>query len=65
MDFCWPAYGLVLEADGRVKYGEGERWQEKKRETAIRRQGWSVERVLWADLDAGWPEFSARLRTYF
>lgn len=59
--------GVVVEFDGRVKYGRrrdaadahgdprrdaGEVvWLEKRREDAIRRRGHPVERVIWSDLD--------------
>ena len=32
VDFYWPECRLVLEADGRLKYTDEERWAEKKRE---------------------------------
>ena len=62
-----PASGrrLIIEADGRLKYGGDEAWTEKKRQLALMRAGYSVERVLWSDLFAGWPALSARLRPYF
>jgi very-short-patch-repair endonuclease len=28
VDLCWQARRLILEADGRVKYAEGSRWQQ-------------------------------------
>lgn len=53
--------GLVLEFDGRVKYRLDETtdpeqlarilWAEKRREDAIRRRGYPVERVVWSELD--------------
>ncbi|HEU5144799.1 MAG TPA: hypothetical protein VFT81_06445, partial [Dermatophilaceae bacterium] len=49
--------GVILEFDGRVKYGgEAEDaaavlWQEKLREDAIRRRGHPVERVIWSELE--------------
>lgn len=54
--------GVVLEFDGRVKYGrtrdldDGQEpgevvWLEKRREDAIRRQGHPVERVVWSELE--------------
>ncbi len=44
---------LLLEFDGRVKYGEGSDalWREKQREDRIRRRGYGFERVIWSDLD--------------
>jgi hypothetical protein len=39
-------------------------WKEKVRESAIRRYGWSVERVIWADVSSDWDRTSRRLRPY-
>jgi hypothetical protein len=65
VDFVWPEYALILEADGRVKYAGDEGWVEKKRQLTLARAGYDVERILWSDLFAGWPAMSARLRPYF
>ncbi|MBM6399765.1 type IV toxin-antitoxin system AbiEi family antitoxin domain-containing protein [Phycicoccus sp. MQZ13P-5] len=45
---------LVLEFDGRVKYGEGGEvvWKEKRREDRGRRAGYLFERVIWSELAA-------------
>ncbi len=43
VDFAWPALGVFLEFDGRVKYGaDGQTvWKEKRREDRIRElTGW-------------------------
>jgi very-short-patch-repair endonuclease len=61
VDFLWPQYRLILEADGRGKYVNDELWLEKQRETVLRRAGYTVERVLWADVFAGWSDFRRRL----
>jgi very-short-patch-repair endonuclease len=61
VDFVWPQHKLILEADGRVKYTNDELWQEKTRETALRRAGYEVERILWRDVFEGWPVMRARL----
>ena len=59
VDMCWPDRRLIVEADGRVKYRDRDdgdaRWAEKKREVALQRLGFRVERVLWADVVATWP----------
>jgi very-short-patch-repair endonuclease len=66
VDFYWPQYRFVLEADGRGKYDEvgDPLWDEKRRETAISRTGVQVERVLWSDVarTADWIRFSSYLR---
>ncbi len=60
VDFAWPAEGVVLEFDGKEKYLKylrpGETvadavLREKRREDLIREvTGWTVVRVVWADL---------------
>ncbi len=62
VDFLWPEYRLILEADGRVKYSGDEGWLEKTRQLALHRTDHVVERVVWHDVFGGWPEFSRRLR---
>lgn len=58
-DFAWEEQRVVGEFDGRVKYGRllrpgqhpGEAvFEEKRREDAIRDEGWSVLRWTWPDL---------------
>lgn len=65
VDFYWPRFGLVLEADGRGKYTADELWREKRRENDLRRTGCRIERVLWADVTRRWDETVARLRPLF
>lgn len=69
-DFAWEDHGLVGEFDGRIKYGRllrpgqspGEAvFAEKRREDAIRDEGWAVLRWTWADL-ARPDRFAARVR---
>jgi len=60
VDLAWPAYGLFLEFDGKVKYErllrEGDSasdvvFREKQREDMIcRLTGWRCIRIVWADL---------------
>jgi hypothetical protein len=69
-DFAWEEHNLVGEFDGRIKYGRLLRagqdagdavFAEKRREDAIREEGWGVVRWVWADLAR--PErFAARVR---
>jgi len=58
-DFVWEEQRLVGEFDGRVKYGRLLRpgqdpgdavFEEKKREDAIRDEGYSVVRWIWGEL---------------
>ena len=67
-DFCWPGARLIGEADGRVKYETtSSLWQEKRREDALRAQGWRIERWVWDDAvrapQAWLRRLSCRLRT--
>ena len=60
VDFAWPAHGVFLEFDGKVKYSamlrEGETAadvvvREKRREELICEiTGWRCIRIIWADL---------------
>lgn len=74
VDLAWPAYGLFLEFDGKVKYerllNKGESasdvvFREKQREDMIcRLTGWRCIRIVWADLYK--PEVTAaRIRAMF
>jgi very-short-patch-repair endonuclease len=65
VDFCWPDRRLVLEADGRLKYSDDALWEEKKRQLAIARQHWHVERVIWPEVSTDWARISRRLWPYF
>jgi hypothetical protein len=61
-DFAWPALRLILEADGRTKYRDGELWAEKGREVFLARAGYRIARVRWYDVLHDWPATSAWLR---
>jgi hypothetical protein len=59
-DFAWRAQRLLGEFDGRVKYGRLLRpgqepgdavFEEKRREDALRAEGWGMVRWVWRDLD--------------
>lgn len=59
VDFWFPDQGVVVEVDGRAKYGEGPdaaaaHWQEKQREDFLRSfpEVRTVVRVVWSDLMA-------------
>lgn len=65
VDFLWPGVKVVGEFDGRTKYSDGSQsssalWQEKNREDALRRAGYTVVRWTWADIGNG--TMVARLR---
>jgi hypothetical protein len=70
-DFAWEERGVVGEFDGRVKYGRLLRpgqepgdavFEEKRREDAVRDEGWGVVRWVWSDLRTA-HRFAARVRT--
>ena len=61
VDLYWPEHGVVVEADGRVKYTADDRWDEKKREQRLRRSVRLVERVTWSDVLHDWPRTSQQL----
>ena len=62
-DFAWPALRIVGEFDGRIKYGgPDDLFSEKRREDAIRREGWLVVRWVWEELWGEVPAFVRRLR---
>lgn len=56
VDLGWPDRRLAVEFDGRLKYGTDGReaartlFEEKRRQEAIEDEGWTVVRVVWADL---------------
>ena len=61
-DFAWEEERVIGEFDGRIKYGRLLRsgqeagdavFQEKRREDAIRDEGWGVVRWTWSDLAVG------------
>ena len=69
-DFAWEEQRVVGEFDGRIKYGRLLRpgqdpgdavFEEKRREDAIRDEGWGVVRWVWSDLRArtAWRHASA------
>ncbi|MGL5851434.1 MAG: type IV toxin-antitoxin system AbiEi family antitoxin domain-containing protein [Phycicoccus sp.] len=54
VDFLVEGTRVVIEFDGKVKYGSGDAdvlWREKKREDRLRRLGYVVVRLTWADLE--------------
>lgn len=51
-DFRIVGTRVVVEFDGRVKYTDRrDLFEEKRREDAIRRRGWTMVRVVWSELD--------------
>jgi very-short-patch-repair endonuclease len=52
-DFRIVGTRVLVEFDGAVKYGTDRRvlFEEKRREDALRRQGWVVVRIVWDELE--------------
>ncbi|WP_051510434.1 type IV toxin-antitoxin system AbiEi family antitoxin domain-containing protein [Intrasporangium oryzae] len=51
-DFRIRGTRVLVEFDGAVKYANPrDLFEEKQREDALRRAGWTVVRLVWADLD--------------
>ena len=66
VDIYWPEYGVALECDGRGKYTADELWRERRRTGRLRAAGVvEVERVVWSDVNADWPETRSRLAALF
>ncbi|MDT0213903.1 type IV toxin-antitoxin system AbiEi family antitoxin domain-containing protein [Rothia sp. ARF10] len=54
VDFLIPGTNVIVEFDGRLKYDTGDPsvlWAEKRREDELRRLGYVVVRLTWADLE--------------
>ena len=72
-DMGWPGLGALGEFDGLIKYGELVRpgqgpsdavVAEKRREDAIRDEGWRVVRWTWSDLER-FDEVARRIERSF
>lgn len=63
VDFLWDTHRLVGESDGRLKYAAAaDLYAEKRREDAIRAEGYDV--VRWGMPDLRTPVLAARLRRH-
>lgn len=62
VDFDWDAYGVVGEADGRVKYLDEELWLEKLRQEALEDADRVVIRWTWSAAHVPDDEFASRLQ---
>jgi very-short-patch-repair endonuclease len=54
VDFLVDGTRVVIEFDGKVKYAAGDPkvlWDEKRREDRLRRLGYVVVRITWAQLE--------------
>ena len=66
VDFCWPAFRAIAEADGMAKYDDPRRAREQiMRDIRLRDAGYKVVHFTWSEL-FGTPErVIARIRTAF
>ena len=66
VDFCWPAYQVIAEADGMAKYDEPRRARDQiMRDIRLRDAGYKVVHFTWGEL-FGTPErVIARIRAAF
>ncbi len=63
VDFYWPAFALVGEADGRLKYTSPEvLYAEKRRQERLEGLGLRVVRWGWSDVVTSNPRLWAQLR---
>ena len=64
-DFLWDKFGVVGEADGKVKYLADELWAEKQRQDDVEDAGYEVIRWIWRTAHAPDKEFVERLLRKF
>jgi hypothetical protein len=66
VDFCWPAYRVIAEADGMAKYDEPGRAREQiVRDTRLRDAGYKVVHFTWSELFGTPDRVIARVRAAF
>ena len=66
VDFCWPAYQVIAEADGMAKYEEPRRAREQiMRDIRLRDAGYKVVHFTWRELFDTPKRVIARIRTAF
>ena len=66
VDFYWPEYQTIAEADGMAKYGDpGRARHEIKRDIRLREAGNKVVHFTWAELFGPETRVPTRIRTAF
>lgn len=66
VDFCWPAYQVIAEADGMAKYDDPRRAREQiLRDTRLRDAGYKVVHFTWGELHGTPERVIARIRAAF
>jgi len=67
VDGLWREQGVVLEADGKIKYASAEArgdalWAEKRRQEQLEQHGLRVVRASWAEVTRDQSQLVARIR---
>jgi hypothetical protein len=66
VDFCWPTYQVIAEADGMAKYDNPGRAREQiLRDTRLRDAGYKVVHFTWSELFNTRDRVIARIRAAF
>lgn len=66
VDFMWPEYGVIAEADGLLKYGDGQRAiDELARDRLLREAGHEVVHFTWKELFTEPERVVRRIRDAF
>lgn len=66
VDFCWPAYQVVAEADGMAKYDDPGRARDQiMRDIRLRDAGYKVVHFTWGELFRTPERVIARIRSAF
>jgi predicted transcriptional regulator of viral defense system len=66
VDFCWPAYRVIAEADGMAKYDDPRRAREQiMRDIRLRDAGYKVVHFTWNELFRTTERVISRIRAAF
>jgi Transcriptional regulator, AbiEi antitoxin/Protein of unknown function (DUF559) len=66
VDFCWPAYRTIAEADGLAKYDDPRRARDQiMRDIRLRDAGYKVVHFTWGELFGAQERVIARIRAAF
>ena len=66
VDFCWPAYQVIAEADGMAKYDDPRRARDQiMRDIRLRDAGYKVVHFTWGELFGAPERVITRIRTAF
>jgi len=66
VDFCWPAYRVIAEADGMAKYDDPRRARDQiLRDTRLRDAGYKVVHFTWSELFGTPDRIITRIRASF